>query len=425
MRTVKALLLNGAVKPADWTNNHSSPLDSRYGAGVLNVFNSYEQLAGGKHGYIVSTSVATSSAASADRRDRHDQRFERLGFQHQFQQRHHRRREPLLFQRHEQFERRDFHRHGHARLEPPAKQDQHQQSRFVFIRRANSNLVACSTSLVDNVEHICLPQLPQGRYDLQVLKTGGTTVSASETYALAWEFFSQPLNIATAERTSRFRGRFIRPDFSSKPQPILSASRLETNNIPPPVVTNNQNYILLNATNADQFFRLLAGLNEISEREMFSDSVTVWNRRRDEIFSDLHRLRQIMAERERGANRGGISAAGAVRADAFHKRRGQKQFRFAVKKNVRRLRAIFQMAAFDQNRAAEMRMDFLRGVAHFFNRGNFLPAQNFRFGQIRRDERRQRQKFFLRIFTAAGSSNFAPLVEIIIGSTISFGVLGF
>ena len=59
IRTVKALLLNGAVKPADWTNNPPSPLDPRYGAGMLNVFNSYEQLAGGKHGYIVSTSVSS------------------------------------------------------------------------------------------------------------------------------------------------------------------------------------------------------------------------------------------------------------------------------------------------------------------------------------------------------------------------------
>ena len=61
IRTVKALLLNGAVKPSDWTNTAPSPLDFHYGAGVLNVFNSYKQLTGGKHGYIVSTSVATNS----------------------------------------------------------------------------------------------------------------------------------------------------------------------------------------------------------------------------------------------------------------------------------------------------------------------------------------------------------------------------
>ena len=50
IRTIKALLLNGAVKPADWTNIAPSPLDTRYGAGVLNVLNSYEQLAGGRMG---------------------------------------------------------------------------------------------------------------------------------------------------------------------------------------------------------------------------------------------------------------------------------------------------------------------------------------------------------------------------------------
>ncbi|HTA94552.1 MAG TPA: S8 family serine peptidase, partial [Verrucomicrobiae bacterium] len=62
IRTVKALLLNGAVKPADWTNNFPSPLDTRYGAGVLNVFNSYEQLAGGKHSFNFSTNVPAGSA---------------------------------------------------------------------------------------------------------------------------------------------------------------------------------------------------------------------------------------------------------------------------------------------------------------------------------------------------------------------------
>jgi len=62
MRTIKALLLNGAVKPLGWTNSNSSPLDARYGAGVVNVFNAYEQLAGGKHGFIASTTVGTGGA---------------------------------------------------------------------------------------------------------------------------------------------------------------------------------------------------------------------------------------------------------------------------------------------------------------------------------------------------------------------------
>ena len=62
IRTVKALLLNGAIKPADWTNSPSSPLNPLYGAGVLNVFNSYKQLAGGRHGYTVSNNVPIGGA---------------------------------------------------------------------------------------------------------------------------------------------------------------------------------------------------------------------------------------------------------------------------------------------------------------------------------------------------------------------------
>ncbi len=38
LRTIKALLINGAVKPLGWTNSSFFPLDARYGAGVLNVF---------------------------------------------------------------------------------------------------------------------------------------------------------------------------------------------------------------------------------------------------------------------------------------------------------------------------------------------------------------------------------------------------
>ncbi len=43
-RVLKALLLNGAVKPQGWTNTPTAPLDTRYGAGILNVYNSYMNL---------------------------------------------------------------------------------------------------------------------------------------------------------------------------------------------------------------------------------------------------------------------------------------------------------------------------------------------------------------------------------------------
>ncbi len=61
-RTLRVLLLNGAIKPTDWTNGSAVPLDQRYGAGVLNVFESYKQLAGGKHAFIATSSVAVGGA---------------------------------------------------------------------------------------------------------------------------------------------------------------------------------------------------------------------------------------------------------------------------------------------------------------------------------------------------------------------------
>ena len=59
-------------------------------------------------------------------------------------------------------------------------------------------MVASSISRVDNVEHIYVPQLPAGRYDLEVLKHGGGSTNfttAAETYALAFEFFSVKLTV--------------------------------------------------------------------------------------------------------------------------------------------------------------------------------------------------------------------------------------
>jgi hypothetical protein len=60
----------------------------------------------------------------------------------------------------------------------------------LFLYDANSgSLVASSESIVDNVEHLRVPALPAGRYNLQVLKRGGLgMISGNESYALAFEF---------------------------------------------------------------------------------------------------------------------------------------------------------------------------------------------------------------------------------------------
>src|SRR6185503_3575184 len=65
----------------------------------------------------------------------------------------------------------------------------------LFLYETSSNrLVTCSTSSVDNVEHIFVPKLPAGRYDLQVLKR--SAVPLAESYALAFDFTPAKLSIA-------------------------------------------------------------------------------------------------------------------------------------------------------------------------------------------------------------------------------------
>jgi hypothetical protein len=257
IRTVKALLLNGAIKPADWTNNASSPLDTRYGAGVLNVFNSYEQLIGGKRGYIVSTSVSignphppTGTTGTVGVLSGWD------------------------FNTNSSSATSDVVKHYYfnvtnsvsnalftATLTLVWNRQQNQSSinnlNLFLYNAANSNLVAVSTSAVDNVEHIFVPKLAQGRYDLQVWKAGGLTiVSSSEAYALAFEFFSMSLNVAKSGTNVVLKWPVYPTGFILESTTNLISPILWSTNNPAAAVTNSQNCVTLGATNGSQFFRL-------------------------------------------------------------------------------------------------------------------------------------------------------------------------
>ena len=250
MRTMKALLLNGAVKPADWTNANSSPLDARYGAGVLNLFNSYEQLAGGKQNFCASNSVASGTAhppvagtnfvAVTSGWD-----FESLAsdatndvVKHYF-----------------------FNVSNGMATVTLVWNRQFGQTNInnldLFLYDcANSNLVACSTSLVDNVEHIFVPKLAAGRYDLQVWKAGGSFVSASESYALAWAFVSPALGLAPSGTNAVLSWPVYPAGFRAEAATNLAAPVWITNGLSSAVITNSRNSLILNATNVLQFFRL-------------------------------------------------------------------------------------------------------------------------------------------------------------------------
>jgi hypothetical protein len=254
-RTLKALLLNGAVKPADWTNGAASPLDARYGAGVLNVFNSYKQLAGGKHGYTVSTSVFTNSPHPPTGATGTVSGLSGWDFNTNFSS------ATSNGVRHYYFNVTNGVSNTAFTATITLVWNRHRTNNFInnldlFIYDAiSSNLVARSTSLVDNVEHIWLPRLPQSRYDLQVFKSGGATITTNETYALAYEFFSTPLNIANSGTNMVLKWPIYPAGFVLQAATNLAATVWNTNN-PAPAVTNGQNRVTLGATNGSQFFRL-------------------------------------------------------------------------------------------------------------------------------------------------------------------------
>ena len=122
---------------------------------------------------------------------------------------------------------------------------------------ANSNLVTASRSSVDNVEHLFLPSLPAGRYDLQVLQHGGLgTVSPSETYALAFDFERVKLDIAQAGANVLVSWPVSAAGFHLETTADVSLANGWSSVAVAPVQTNGQYVVQAGVTNAQQFFRL-------------------------------------------------------------------------------------------------------------------------------------------------------------------------
>lgn len=255
--TVKALLLNGAVKPGDWVNAPPQPLDLRYGAGVLNVFNSYKELNGGKHNDNFSTNIpmgtahppvatgATIPVLNGWDFNTNTSSSSQDGVNHYF------------------FNITNSSSNATFTLTTTLAWDRHLNTSginnlFLYLyNAANSNLVASSTSVVDNVQHVFLPKLPQGRYDLQVWKAGGSSiVSASETYALAWAIYTESLSVARAGTNICVSWPAYPAGFALAASPTLTSPTWSTNNTTGPGYTNNQNVFYLSPTNSVQFFRL-------------------------------------------------------------------------------------------------------------------------------------------------------------------------
>ena len=190
-RTLKAILINGADKPAGWSNAVTMPLDPRYGSGVLNVLRSYEQLRGGQHAAVATNayglggptvpppltggieSVRGWNLASINQRPlehgAHHYLFDFTGASEVFDTLD----VTLTWAR-------------------PVGGAGANNLELALYDASTGGLIVESKSGVNNVEHLHVANLPPGRYVIQVLKLGTVlqSLSPSETYAMAFEFVS-------------------------------------------------------------------------------------------------------------------------------------------------------------------------------------------------------------------------------------------
>ena len=250
---IKALLLNGAVKMTNWTNGFRRPLDARYGAGVLNAYNSDRQLRGGRRAALATNSVGTGTAHPPTGETNNVASLR--GWDYSSIQSS----VPNDRVAHYYFNltTNDAAFSATATLVwkkpagPLANLD------LFLYNTANSNLVTCSTSAVDNVEHLFVPKLAAGRYDLQVLKRGGVGQSGTESYALAFDFSPVKISIAKSDTNvvvawPASPAGFTLQSAASLSLPVawqeVSAARF--------VFSNAQNTATLPASSSMQFFRL-------------------------------------------------------------------------------------------------------------------------------------------------------------------------
>ncbi len=216
IRTVKALLLNGATKIQGWTNsytansgtytynattaNATTPLDPRYGAGMVNVYNSYENLAGGEHTYSAATSASISGLSSnvtaapaasfAGPTIAATSGWNLASI--------------TASSSKNAVENYDFNLPGTSvnswDLTATLTWNKDYQASginhlLLFLLNSSGQQVASSTSMLDNLQQINvnsalgMSTLAPGQYDLAVEMLGGSNlISNSETYALAWNF---------------------------------------------------------------------------------------------------------------------------------------------------------------------------------------------------------------------------------------------
>jgi hypothetical protein len=234
-------------------------LDTRYGAGLVNVFNSWQVLRGGQHAFIESTSVSTGSPHPPGTNPNNEPTLRGWDYN-------------SISNPGSLLTYSDQVNHYYFSLNPSlgprftftatlvwnrqAGQSTINDLNLFLYNTTDGKLVAASTSAVDNVEHIFLTGLPAGRYDLQVEKNPTGQVSAGETYALAYEFFNLQLSINLSNRNVTITWPIAPTGFSLESAPLPGPAGSWTPVTAPVSISGDQNSVLLAPGAQPQFFRL-------------------------------------------------------------------------------------------------------------------------------------------------------------------------
>lgn len=255
-RTLKALLLNSALKPTDWTNGPATPLDARHGAGNVHALGAWNQLRGGKQAFIEATSNPAGGAHPPGANPtnlpvRTGWDFNTITTSGSNERVHH------YYLRLPAGEAATWTFTATLVWQRQKNKTSINNLNLYLYHVATSNLVACSTSLVDNVEHLHVPSLPAGRYDLQVWKTAAGQVSNGETYALAFDALPPPRLQATPAGSSvALTWPLSAVGFTVQAATNLTPTVSWTTVNAPVAISNQQHYLALPAVGEARFFRL-------------------------------------------------------------------------------------------------------------------------------------------------------------------------
>lgn len=202
IRSVKALLLNGATKPKGWTNTSTRPLDINYGSGVLEINQSHLQLIAGQYAETVDNSTSsnppgsasniaslkgwnlgsvTSSFATSGGGPRQTHNYDAVTDHYYFN---------CDSSIADSF-------YLTSTLVWNRKSGRSTINNFeLYLYQDDGTLIASSVSSVDNVEHLYERHLAPGRYILSIHRPAFSLQdrgdSESETYALAFNFRAAP-----------------------------------------------------------------------------------------------------------------------------------------------------------------------------------------------------------------------------------------